>query len=45
MPKAHSLKEWIKIYEEKTGDNFDLPEGYRLFYFELGHIYLDMAEL
>lgn len=32
MPKAHSLKEWIKIYEEKTGDNFGLPEGYRLFY-------------
>ena len=32
MPKAHSLKEWIKIYEEKTGDNFDLPEDYRLFY-------------
>lgn len=32
MPKAHSLREWVKIYEEKTGDNFDLPEGYRLFY-------------
>lgn len=32
MPKAHSLKEWIKIYEEKTGDNFGVPNGYRLFY-------------
>lgn len=32
MPVAHSLKEWIKIYEDKTGDTFGVPEGYRFFY-------------
>lgn len=32
MATAHSLKEWIKIYEDKTGDTFGIPEGYRFFY-------------
>ena len=32
MATAHSLKEWIKIYEDKTGDTFGVPEGYRFFY-------------
>lgn len=30
--KGKSLKEWVKIYEEKTGDKAELPAGYRLFY-------------
>lgn len=30
--KAKSLKEWIEIYETKTGDSFDLLPGYRLLY-------------
>ncbi len=29
---ARSLKDWIKIYEEKTKDKADLPYGFRLFY-------------
>lgn len=32
MPKGKSLKEWIDIYEEKTGDKFGLPKGFRLCY-------------
>lgn len=30
--KGKSLKEWIDIYEKKTGDKAELPKGYRLFY-------------
>lgn len=30
--KGKSLKEWVDIYEQKTGDKAELPEGYRLFY-------------
>lgn len=30
--KGKSLKEWIDIYEKKTGDKFDMPVGYRLMY-------------
>lgn len=32
MTKGKSLKEWIKIYEEKTGDKVQWLDGYRLFY-------------
>lgn len=30
--KGKSLKEWIEIYEKKTNDKAELPEGYRLLY-------------
>lgn len=30
--KPKSLQEWVKIYEEKTGDRAELPYGYRLLY-------------
>lgn len=30
--QGKTLKEWIKIYEEKTGDRAELPKDYRLFY-------------
>lgn len=32
MAKGKSLKDWIKLYEEKTGDKAQLLDGYRLFY-------------
>ncbi len=30
--KGKSLKDWIELYENKTGDRAELPAGYRLFY-------------
>lgn len=30
--KGKSLKEWVKIYEEKTGEKAELLKGYRLCY-------------
>lgn len=30
--KGKTLEEWIKIYEEKTEDEFNLPKDFRLFY-------------
>lgn len=27
-----SLKGWIQQYEEKTGDKFDMPKGFKLYY-------------
>lgn len=32
MPTARPLTEWVRIYEEKTGDTAALPKGFRLFY-------------
>lgn len=32
MTVSRTLGEWIKLYEEKTGDKVDLPKDYRLFY-------------
>lgn len=30
--KGLSLASWVEIYEKKTGERADFPEGYRLFY-------------
>lgn len=30
--KGKSLKQWVKLYEEKTKDRVELPYGYRLCY-------------
>lgn len=30
--KAKSLKEWVTEYEEKTGDKFDVPVGFQLYW-------------
>lgn len=30
--KGKSLKEWVEIYEQKTGDKAEVPKGFTLFY-------------
>lgn len=32
MPQGKSLRQWINIYEKKTGDKARLPSGFRLIY-------------
>lgn len=32
MPKGKSLKEWVELYEAKTGDKAEVPNGFCLFY-------------
>ena len=29
---SRTLDEWIRIYEEKTGDKHDVPKGFKLYY-------------
>lgn len=30
--KPKSLADWIKVYEQKTGDKHDIPNGFKLYY-------------
>lgn len=32
MPKGKSLRQWVELYERKTGDKAELPPGFRLTY-------------
>lgn len=43
--KCWTRKEWVNWYEKKTGDTFEVPEGYTLNYHERRGIMTFMADL